>query len=252
MKDKSKDNNIGRSDFIYEELKREIINLRIHFGEPLVEEELAQKYQVSRTPVRQALRRLENENFVVIMPYRGCFVRQLSENDIDEIYTVRAVLEGYCVNCATKVINEENLRMIEEDVLKGISQCERSGGGESPQPDKSDKSGSSMEGPQPGRSGNNMDYGQEGQKLHQISIEIGGNRRIRQILKNISEQNQWLHNYSINVPGRFEQSCQEHLAILQAMKDGDAGLAEQRMRDHLFSTMGDVKKSFINSGLKFY
>lgn len=249
MKDKSKDNNIGRSDFIYEELKSEIINLRIHFGEPLVEEELAQKYQVSRTPVRQALRRLENENFVVIMPYRGCFVRQLSENDIDEIYTVRAVLEGYCVNCATKVINGENLRIIEEDVLRGISHCEGGGGKESPEPDKS---GSSMEGPQPGKSGTNMDYGQEGQKLHQISIEIGGNRRIRQILKNISEQNQWLHNYSINVPGRFEQSCQEHLAVLQAMKDGEAGLAEQRMRDHLFSTMGDVKKSFINSGLKFY
>lgn len=225
MKGKSKDNNIGRSDYIYEELKNEIINLRLGFGEPLVEEDLAQKYEVSRTPVRQALRRLENENFVVIMPYRGCFVRQLSENDIDEIYTVRAVLEGYCVNCATKVINRDNLKVIEEDVNNGVIKC---------------------------RQGEATEYGQEGQKLHQISIDIGGNRRIRQILKNISEQNQWLHNYSINVPGRFEQSCQEHLSILEAMKAGDAVLAEQLMRGHLFSTMEDVKKSFINSGLKFY
>lgn len=225
MKDKSQESNKGRSDYIYEELKNEIINLHLHFGEPLVEEELASKYEVSRTPVRQALRRLENENFVVIMPYRGCFVRQLSENDIDEIYTVRAVLEGYCVNCATKVINQENLRVIEEDINNGIIKCEQS---------------------------NDQGFGQEGQKLHQISIEIGGNRRIRQILKNISEQNQWLHNYSINVPGRFMQSCQEHLAILDSMKAGNAEQAEKLMRGHLFSTMEDVKKSFINSGLKFY
>lgn len=225
MKDKSQESNKGRSDYIYEELKREIINLHLHFGEPLVEEELAQKYDVSRTPVRQALRRLENENFVVIMPYRGCFVRQLSENDIDEIYTVRAVLEGYCVNCATKVINQENITVIEQDINNGIIKCEQSG---------------------------DKEFGQEGQKLHQISIEIGGNRRIRQILKNISEQNQWLHNYSIHVPGRFMQSCQEHLAILDSMKAGDAEQAEKLMRGHLFSTMEDVKKSFINSGLKFY
>ncbi|MCC2877627.1 GntR family transcriptional regulator [Enterocloster sp. OA13] len=225
MKEKSKEGSQGRSDYIYEELKNEIINLRLHFGAPLVEEELAQKYEVSRTPVRQALRRLENENFVVIMPYRGCFVRQLSENDIDEIYTVRAVLEGYCVNCATRIINQDNLKVIEEDINRGMEKCQQ---------------------------GDGQEFGQEGQKLHQISIEIGGNRRIRQILKNISEQNQWLHNYSINVPGRFRQSCEEHLRILEAMKAGDAGQAEELMRKHLFSTMEDVKKSFINSGLKYY
>ncbi len=209
-----------RANFVYEDLKRRIINLEFAVGRQLVEETIALEYSISRTPVRQALQKLESENFVTIVPYVGCTVRQLTVSDIDEIYTIREALEGICAGRATALISDENIELIEKNVQADYDAC--------------------LEGGDPGV--NHPD-----DLLHVIVIDVGGNTRIKQIMTNLNEQARWCHNVSMTLPGRFKKSCREHLQILKAMKARNAAKAERLMREHMQSTKKDVINSFINS-----
>ncbi|MCB7060170.1 GntR family transcriptional regulator, partial [Eggerthella lenta] len=70
-------------------------------------------FDVSRTPIRDALKRLEHDGFVTIIPYRGSVVREITEGDIVEIYTIRQALESICVKNAVPIISEANIRQME-------------------------------------------------------------------------------------------------------------------------------------------
>ncbi|BBL79178.1 GntR family transcriptional regulator [Rubrobacter xylanophilus] len=83
-------------------------------GERLIEEQLAEKLQVSRTPIRQALTRLEAEGLVEIFPNKGAMVCSFSIEDVRDIYDLRAVLEGYAARRAAERIGKEELERLGE------------------------------------------------------------------------------------------------------------------------------------------
>src|SRR6056297_3078489 len=94
-------------DRVYEILRKRIFASKYEVGTKLVETEIAEQMNVSRTPVREAFRKLEIEGLVEHKPRKGIFVKGLDKNDIKEIYSIRSVLEGLASKNAAKNINEE-------------------------------------------------------------------------------------------------------------------------------------------------
>lgn len=204
----------AKADIIYDELKKRIIQLEMTDGSQLTEEALAEEFSASRTPVRQALQRLARENFVELIPFVGCVVHQLTISDIEEIYTLREALEGMAARCAAQIIDEQNLKIIEEDIRRS----------------------------QTGEEG-----GTDGKVMHEVLLSLMGNSRIDQIMNNVSEQVRWLHNYSLTLSGQSERARLEHEAVLGALRSHDGEEAERRMRVHIRNTKESVIQAFRNT-----
>jgi len=93
----------------YQALLEEIVTLRMRPGDVLVEEDLQQRLELGRTPIREALQRLAHEELVVILPRRGVFVSQINVTDLTEIYSVRSTLEGLAARLAAETFGEDEL-----------------------------------------------------------------------------------------------------------------------------------------------
>lgn len=105
---------------IYEKLRRDIISGKIRPNERLIEAELANFYQVSRTPVREALQRLF-ENKLIVRIKSGWIAREYTLEEIKEIYEVRAALEGFAARLATERASDEELKSIQRNHLDYIA-----------------------------------------------------------------------------------------------------------------------------------
>lgn len=204
----------------YNSLKNDIIYRKIESGASLVEDELAEKYKVSRTPIREALKWLENDGLVIYYPYRGCFVKSFGEQDIIEIFTVRKALEGISCNAAAKVITGANILLMEENHKKSIEAFEQ---------------------------GNLKLAGDLGDNLHKVILDISGNTQIKKILDQLKGQQEYFSAITIKMEGRMQKSLQEHAQILNALKDHEPELAEKAMREHMDSTMEDMLTAVKNA-----
>ncbi|NEU31440.1 GntR family transcriptional regulator [bacterium LRH843] len=103
---------------VYERLKSDILSGKYKPGQHMLEKELCEELEVSRTPIRDALIRLEQEGLVVSKPHKGVYVRKLTQRNIQDYYQTRAVLEGLGAELAARNITSENekelIRILEE------------------------------------------------------------------------------------------------------------------------------------------
>jgi DNA-binding GntR family transcriptional regulator len=99
---------------VYETLRQQILEGLIFPGAWLREQDLVEQFNVSRTPIREALRRLESEELIEVVPYRGARVRSLSPEDFREEYTVRAALEGFAIELAVSRISDEKIEQLQK------------------------------------------------------------------------------------------------------------------------------------------
>jgi DNA-binding GntR family transcriptional regulator len=95
-------------------LRSAILNGTLQSGEPLVERRIAEDLGVSRAPVREALRRLEEEGLVVTFPYKGTYVRQVTPRTVDEILSLRTVLEGFAAERAVPRLAEDKGQRVQQ------------------------------------------------------------------------------------------------------------------------------------------
>jgi DNA-binding GntR family transcriptional regulator len=204
---------------IYENLKKKIISCELPSGHPLGEEALAEQFQVSRTPIREAFRKLEMDGFVEIIPRRGAFVKGIQIKDIEEIYDIREALEGISARKTAELISDENLQMIETSLQRSETVFQQ------------------------GNWQQSFEYGND---LHQIIFQIQGNIRILEIVAQIKNQINRLHSISTLLPGRLELSIQEHRGIFTALAHRDGDLAEKKMREHIVSTKNSMILSAKN------
>lgn len=101
---------------VYSELKRDILRGAIPFGERIRENQLATRFNVSRTPVREAIRKLAAEGLIEFSPNRGATVRTYTAEDIRNNYNLRAVIEGYACSLAALKHDEPFLDMMEKSI----------------------------------------------------------------------------------------------------------------------------------------
>src|SRR5215831_5496557 len=94
---------------VYEALRQAIVDREFDPGEPLTEEDLSRRFKVSRTPVREALAKLERDHLVRVVPKKGAFVRTMSHEEIRELYQIREVLETLAVRLAAPRVDRDDL-----------------------------------------------------------------------------------------------------------------------------------------------
>ncbi|MED1438340.1 GntR family transcriptional regulator [Aeribacillus composti] len=212
MKKEAMVNNVqsnSRFSVVYETLKKKIIEGELPSNTPLVEEKLAKEFQMSRTPIREAIRQLAQDGLVEFFPRKGALVKEITIKDLEEIFTVREALEGISARIAASVISEEKIALLQEALEKSDQELEN---------------------------GNKEQSFKLGNKLHEIILDVAGNNKILTIVSDFKNQIQRFHYFSYHIPGRLELSNKEHWEIFEAIKAKDGELAERRMRKHIRGT----------------
>jgi DNA-binding GntR family transcriptional regulator len=108
--------NKSMAEVVYKSLKNAIVNGDLKPGQRLVEQKLSDKMQVSRVPVREAIKRLEQYGFVARLPVRGIIVRKVSEEDVNEAFGIRAALESYAAYQACEHVDDEMIAALENSI----------------------------------------------------------------------------------------------------------------------------------------
>ncbi|MFZ5833533.1 MAG: GntR family transcriptional regulator [Planctomycetota bacterium] len=206
---------------VFSLLRDRILGLEYSPGYPLTELALADELKVSRTPIREALRRLEHEELVKIIPNKGAIVVGISESDVCEAYLMRQALEGICARRTADLITPENLDRLEASLQEAKRHL---------------------------AVGRRDEASEAADELHRMILDIGGAPRIRRAVVNLRELTVRLHRLASALPGRLERSVEEHGAVLGALRRRDGDEAERLIREHITSTERDVLVAFRNQG----
>ena len=177
-------------DIVFESLREAIKAGVLRPGERMMEIQLADELGVSRTPVREAIRKLEQENFVVMVPRKGAYVAGVSLKDIAEVFEIRSALEGLAASLAAERITEDELEQMERVLLY-----------------RSDGKEADLE-----------RLVKADTDFHALLYQASHNERLVQILENLREQIQRFRTTSLAVPGRMKMAVEEHRLIAEALR----------------------------------
>ncbi|CAG2129055.1 hypothetical protein LMG31506_00580 [Cupriavidus yeoncheonensis] len=170
------------------------------------ESTLAGQLGISRTPLREALKVLAAEGLVRLEPRRGCFVNELSERDLDEIFPLMALLEGRCAYEAARNATTQDL-----EALEGLhAELARHAG-----------------------AGDIDAYYETNFQIHEAIQRLAGNRWLSGLISDLRKVLRLSRHKSLKLPGRINESCAEHLSIFSALKAHDPDGAEALMKTHL-------------------
>jgi len=200
---------------VFQKIREEILSGVYQDGEELREVTLGEKLGVSRTPVREALRQLELEGLVTIVPNKGAYVTSISRKDVEDIYKIRSLLEGLCARWATKNITEQQILDMEELLLSEFH-LKRNGKVKTIQVSELDS------------------------KFHKVLYEASNSRILEHLLTDFHKYVKMTRQMSVGAPDRAEQSIEEHRAILDAIKAKDADLAEKLADEHVMKVMENL------------
>ena len=212
-------------DAVYARILEKIVDGTLPAGYALREGELAARFGVSKTPLRDALVRLQADGLVSIPPYRSAVVVGYSQQDLREIYEVRELLEGACAREAALTISTDD--------LAGLSQLMR------------DSAACLV--------GDDVAAGQEAtlagliDRFDVIMYAQCRNGRINEMVANIRNHILRIGQLTTRIPGRMVKSVREHQAIYEAIVQRDGAAAEAAMRRHILSVMADQLVNIANS-----
>jgi DNA-binding GntR family transcriptional regulator len=200
------------TDAVYEQLKTAIVELRIPPGDPLREAEIAQGLSVSKTPVREALARLEQDGLVELNSFRSALVTEYTARDLQEIYELREIIEVAAARAAAESMSDQGLA----GLGRIATDCVRLN--------------DAGAGPELVRLISEFDT---------VLFEEVRNRRIRAILANLAAHLTRIGLLTAGIPGRNAASVREHAQIYEAIERRDPEAAERFMRQHIRSVRDD-------------
>jgi DNA-binding GntR family transcriptional regulator len=201
--------NTNLRDQTYDIIKNMIILREIEPGKKINEEHIAKEIQVSRTPIREALCRLENEGIVTIIPRRGAFVSDLTETNVREILLIREVLEGLVVRLAVENMDAKTLQKLSKAIEKVSS---------IPEEDR-----------------DLINYTRSEIDFHSILLNASNNQMLKNMMDMVNAHLQIIRLRTVVIPERAKKTVKEHQQILKAIEKRDADSAEELMRKHVCS-----------------
>ncbi|KKB36612.1 GntR family transcriptional regulator [Bacillus thermotolerans] len=199
----------------YLHLKDLILDGEFKAGDRLVERELAEKLNISRTPIREALFRLESQGFVKTVPRKGVIVADSSDQEILEVFTILSSLEVLASKLAVQKLNEESKQELQRYIEKVEKQLE----GEE-EPDISLHS-----------------------ELNHLLYSAAKNKKLYEILSGLSDYIKAFAKTGYKNSGRARKSMEEHLAIMKAIVNQEEEMAEYLTRIHIENS----KKAYIEA-----
>ena len=205
--------NASLSDEAYNYILNKIIFFEYTPNEPIIESDICEELGISRTPLREALRRLEAEGLVIKARNRGTFVRSYTQQDIAESCDIRILFELYALkNCIQRVSHSEL-----EEIRRRVYELTEESSPES--------------------------FYEVDADLHGMIARYCGNSRMWMILQSMSAQLDAVQKVSAQTPNRLLKSRAEHLEIVDAIFRKDEQEASEKLKLHL----ENVKKSFTRS-----
>ena len=180
----------------------------------LIEPELARQLNVSRTPLREAIRQLEAEGFVTTVPRVGCSVSEITPQDAADLYAIRTVIEGLAARQAAEN-PDPGKREVLEKILSELAS----------------------------RTADYRQYHEISGKFHDIIVELSGNRRLQGIYQSLAQHVSRMRTLSLAVRGRPEMSLRGHRRIATAILRGQGAEAERAMRAHIETAYGVLKRT---------
>jgi DNA-binding GntR family transcriptional regulator len=203
------------ADYAYQELRHKIITKQLKPGQRLPEVNIAVQMGVSRTPVREALRRLASEGLVIIIPNSGARLAAPTAREIRDTYMVREQLETLAVSLASENISDRHLRRLEEAMMEEVRAVE----------DKDLEA-----------------YLEVNETFHKVVADAGGNRVLSEYIENIlARTNAYVVFYDPFYEMESHPSVEEHRAILSALKQHDAEKAVALIRKHLKNAIDGLR-----------
>lgn len=198
---------------VYNSIRDKILSGYYHESEELKENALATELGVSRTPVREALRQLELEGLVNIIPNKGASVTGITAKDIHDIYVIRSYLEGLCAKWACENINNAQIEALEEVLYLSEFHARRSHFDQMVELDN---------------------------KFHDLIYKASDSKILNHVLSDFHQYVERVRKITLSRPYRAEKSRNEHAAILEAIKKRDGNLAEALANEHMMNTIENL------------
>lgn len=192
-------------EIILENIRDAIVSGSLKAGSRVSEPELAERYGISRTPIREAFRQLESEGYLTVIPRRGAVVSELSPKDVEEFYAIKSIMEGYAARRACENMSAKNLERLQaiNDKLAELA-----------------------------RIGDIKHFFKVHSDFHELFIKAADNEKLHELIASLVTRFQRLRFTSLSLPGRMEISVQEHEKIIAAFRNKDADLAETLVRQN--------------------
>jgi DNA-binding GntR family transcriptional regulator len=204
------------SDHTYDIIKEAIVSLKLRPGERLKVAELARELGTSATPIRETLARLEQEGLVKTIRFKGAFVAQIDDQDVEEIFELRELLEGAAVKKAATTFSSEDLRRAEA-FLERMRMAYNTG-----------DMGS---------------YAKASRDFHNLFIEKFRNQRMVSVLKTFDDQLERVRLTAIRTPENIPLFIEDYAKILEALKAKNPRQAEKALVVHLKRAKDAFSKS---------
>ena len=199
---------------VFQSIREDILGGRYEQNTELKEAAIGAELGVSRTPVREALRQLELEGLVTIIPNRGAYVNMITAKDVQDIYVIRSMLEGLCARWATQSITAEQLDSMEETLCLSEYHTTKK----------------------------NYEKLYELDSLfHEQLYEAGGSRILNHILSDFHDYVKMVRKATISTSSRSVTSTEEHRAIFEAIKEKDPDKAEALAKEHVKHTIESIQ-----------
>ena len=224
-KDKFANRKIGESfpnleDQVYKIIKDKIIWHEIKMGERIIDKKLAEELGVSRSMVRQVLTILAKEELLTIVPRNGFYIREITREEIEEIYNIRKILEAYATELAVLKISSRDITEVEEVFKKAKRDLEK------------DEVKSFIE----------TDV-----KLHKLLIDNCGNKYLKRTINEYNDRYAFYRIIDLSTVERAKKSYFEHYKIFKAIKEKDVKLSVKLMAKHI----EDAKNIILNNFEKY-
>ncbi len=188
---------------ILETIRDAILKGTLKPGERVSEPDLAERFGISRTPIREAFRQLESEGYLQVVPRKGAVVASLSERDIEEFYAIKIILEGFAAKMAAENLTEkdiERLESINERLQKMADE------------------------------GDVKKFFRVHNEFHEVFIKAAGNDKLSEMINQLVMKFKRLRLASLSQPGRMEGSVEEHRNMIRAFKNHDGDSADGLVR----------------------
>ena len=200
---------------VFDKIRSDILKGRYQKGDELVDCTIGKEMGVSRTPVREAIRQLELEGLVQLIPNKGAFVTGISASDVRDIYLIRSRLEGLAARMAAEHISSEQLAEMEETIVLSDYHVKK----------EHFEQVCEMDG-----------------KFHKLLYAASGSRILEHTLTDFHQYVQRVRMASITNRIRMHKSNSEHEKILEAIRNKDGDQAEKVAAEHISNTVENLKQ----------
>lgn len=184
-------------------IKDSVISGRLKPGERVPEQEIAESFGISRTPIREAFRQLESEGFITVTPRKGAVVSPITDKDVSEFYEIKSLLEGYAAKTACATLTPKDIKRL-ESLNAQMEKCA----------EKGDFKG----------------FFRLDNQFHDTFLKSCGNEKLCALVHQIVQQFERFRVTALSLPGRMADSVRQHREIIEAFREGRSTVVEGLVR----------------------